>query len=71
MHHHPTCESLRRSTYHSEKRKLRWYGHVMRSNGLSKNILQGTVQGKRNRDRQRKKWTGNIMEWTKKTFAET
>ena len=25
-----------------KKRKLRWYGHVMRSTGLSKTILQGT-----------------------------
>ena len=30
-----------------KKRKLRWYGHVTRSDGLSKTILQGTVQGKR------------------------
>jgi len=43
----------------------------LRSNGLSKTILQGTVQGKRKRGRQKKKWTDNITEWTKKTFAET
>jgi len=54
-----------------KKRKLRWYGHVIRSNGLSKTILQGTVQGKRKRGRQKRKWTHNITEWTKKTFAET
>jgi len=52
-------------------RKLRWYRHVIRSNGLYKTILQGTVLGKRKRDRQKKKWTDNITEWTKKTFAET
>ena len=52
-----------------KKRKLRWYGHVIRSNGLSKTVLQGTVQGKSGR--QKKKWTDNITEWTKKTFAET
>ena len=28
------------------KRKLRWYGHVTRSNGLSNTVLQGTIQGK-------------------------
>ena len=28
-----------------KRRKLRWYGHVTRSNGLSKTVLQGTVQG--------------------------
>ena len=26
-----------------KKRKLRWFGHVSRSSGLAKTILQGTV----------------------------
>ena len=30
-----------------KKRKLRWFGHVSRSSGLAKTILQGIVQGKR------------------------
>ena len=31
-------------------RKLQWYGHVSRSSGLAKTILQGTVQwGKKTR----------------------
>ena len=30
-----------------KKRKLRWFGHVSRSSGLAKTILQGTVKGKR------------------------
>ncbi len=29
------------------RRKLKWYGHVTRSTGLAKTILQGTVQGGR------------------------
>ena len=37
-----------------KRRKLKWYGHVTRSSGLAKTILQGTVQGGRQRDRQRK-----------------
>ena len=28
-----------------KRRKLRWYGHVSRSSGLAKTILQGTVKG--------------------------
>ena len=28
-----------------KKRKLQWYGHVSRSSGLAKTILQGTVNG--------------------------
>ena len=38
-----------------KKRKLRWFGHVSRSSGLAKTILQGTVKGKRKRGRQKKR----------------
>ena len=38
-----------------ERRKLKWYGHVTRSFGLAKTIPQGTVQGGRQRGRQRKR----------------
>ena len=54
-----------------KKRKLRWYGHVSRSNGLSKTILQGTVRGKRKRGRQKKRWEDNIKEWTGMDFAKS
>ena len=30
-----------------KRRKLKWYGHVSRSSGLAKSILQGTVKGGR------------------------
>ena len=30
-----------------KERKLRWFGHVSRSSGLAKTILQGTVKGKK------------------------
>ena len=46
-----------------KRRKLKWYGHVTRSSGLAKTILQGTVQGGRRRGRQRKRWEDN-KEWT-------
>ena len=45
-----------------KKRKLKWYGHVSRSSGLAKTILQGTVQGGRRRGRQKKRWGNNIAE---------
>ena len=33
-----------------KRRKLQWYGHVSRSSGLAKTILQGTVkEGKKTR----------------------
>ena len=49
-----------------KRRKLKWYGHVTRSSGLAKTILQGTVtvQGGRRRGRQRKRWEDNIKERT-------
>ena len=48
----------------AKRRKLKWYGHVTRSSGLAKTVLQGTVQGGRRRGRQRKRWEDNIKEWT-------
>ena len=47
-----------------KRRKLKWYGHVTRSSGLVKTILQRTVQGGRRRGRQRKRWEGKIKELT-------
>ena len=46
-----------------KRRKLKWYGHVTRSSGLAKTILQGTVQGGRRRGKERKRWE-DIKEWT-------
>ena len=40
--------------------KLQWYGHVSRSSGLARTILQGTVKGGRRQGRQRKRWEDNI-----------
>ena len=52
-----------------KKRKLRWFGHVSRSSGLAKTILQGTVKGKRGR--QKNRWEDNIKEWTGMDFASS
>ena len=47
-----------------KRRKLQWHGHVSRSTGLAKTILQGTVKGGRRQGRQRKGLEDNIREWT-------
>ena len=47
-----------------KRRKLQWYGHVSRSSGLAKTILQGTVKGGRSQGGQRRRWEDNIREWT-------
>ena len=38
-----------------KRRKLQWYGHVSRSSGLAKTVLQGTVKGGKRQGRQRKR----------------
>ena len=53
-----------------KRRKLRWYGHVSRSSGLAKTILQGTVKGRR-QGRQKKGWEDNVREWTGLEFAKS
>ena len=45
-----------------KRSKLQWYGHVSRSSGLAKTILQGTVKGGRRHGRQKKRWEDNIRE---------
>ena len=54
-----------------KRRKLQWYGHVSRSSGLAKTILQGTVKWGRRQGRQRKRWEHNIREWTGLEFAKS
>ena len=54
-----------------KRRKLQWYGHVSRSPGLTKTILQGTVKGGRRQGGQRKRWEDNIREWTGLEFAKS
>ena len=57
---HVTSEEVRAKIQHAigphedlltivKRRKLQWYGHVSRSSGLAKTILQGTVKGKKTR----------------------
>ena len=72
---HVTNEEVRNNIRHAikpyedlittvRKRKLRWYGHITRSTGLAKMILQGTVQEGICKGRQKKRREDNISEWT-------
>ena len=54
-----------------KKRKLRCYGHISRSSGMAKTILQRTVKGARRRGRQKKGWEDNIKEWTGMGFGDS
>ena len=54
-----------------KKRKLQWYGHISRSSGLAKAIVQGTVKGGRRQGRQKKRWEDNIRDWTGLEFGRS
>ena len=54
-----------------KRRKLQWYGHVSRSSGLAKTILQGTVKGGRRQGGQRKRREDSIREWTGLEFGRS
>ena len=62
--------TTRRPPDHVKRCKLQWYGHVSRSSGLAKTILQGTVKEARRQGRQRNRWEHNIKEWTCLKFAK-
>ena len=51
------------------KRKLKYFGHVKRHEGLMKEILEGQVQGKRTRGRPRRRWSQDITERMKTTIT--
>ena len=54
-----------------KRRKLQWYGHVSRSSGLAKTILQCTVKGGRRQGRQKVRWEDNIRKWAGLEFAKS
>ena len=54
-----------------KRRKLQWYGHVSRSSGLAKTIMQGRVKGGRRQGRQRKRREDYIREWTGLEFGKS
>ena len=54
-----------------KRRRLQWYGHVSRSSGLAKTVLQSTVKGGRRQGRQRKRREDNVRERTGLEFAKS
>ena len=47
-----------------KRRKISYFGHVMRHYSLHKTILQGSLRGKRRRGRPRKDWNSDICKWS-------
>jgi hypothetical protein len=56
-----------------KRRKLTYFGHLMRKNGdcLEKEIIQGNVPGTRTRGRPRMDWVVNIGAWMGTPFDQT
>ena len=47
-----------------KKRKLSFFGHMIRRDNIHRLLLEGKVEGKRSRGRPRAEWMDNIFEWT-------
>ena len=47
---------------HIKKRKIKYFGHIKRHDGLEKIILEGMVPGKRGRGRPRRRWVQDITD---------
>ena len=54
-----------------KRRKLQRYGHVSRSSGLAKAILQGTVKGEEAKADRGRGGKTNIREWRGLEFAKS
>ena len=47
-----------------KRRKMSYFGNVMRHDSLHKTILQGSLRGKRRRERPLKDWNSTICKWS-------
>ena len=53
-----------------KQRKMAYFGHIIRQNGVQRLVLEGKHNGKRGRGRPRTMWMDNIKEWTELGYAE-
>ena len=53
-----------------KQKKMSFFGHIKRHNGILKEILEGKMEGKRPRGRPRAQWTDNIKTWTNNNLKE-
>ena len=52
------------------KRKVKYFGHMVRQNGLQRLLLEGKINRKRGKGRPRLTWATNIKEWRGQTYVE-
>ena len=48
---------------------MRFFGHIVRKNGMEKRLMQGKMEGKRIRGRPATTWFQDLKEWTKLDIA--
>ena len=53
-----------------QKRTLAFFGHAIRKEDLQRKLLDGKIEGRRNRGRPRTMWSSNISRWTGLTYIE-
>ena len=51
-------------------KKLKWYGHLKRSNLPIRDTVDGLIEGKRRRGRPRRRWRQDIHEWTQMSWTD-
>ena len=51
-------------------RRLKYFGHQVRRNGIAKALIEGNVEGDRGRGRLRRQWKDDLKQWTGKGLAE-
>ena len=53
-----------------ELESYRFFGHIMRHDSIKRDLIEGMVEGKRERGRPRLQWSDNITQWTGFTFVD-
>src|SRR5579871_1765085 len=51
-------------------RQLKYFGYIKRHDSLLKTLLEGKVEGRRDRGSQRYKWESNIKRWSGYSMSE-
>ena len=51
------------------ERKMMFFDHIFRKNGMEKRLMQGKMEGKRRRGRPATTWFPDLKEWTKLDMA--
>ena len=53
-----------------KKRKLQYFRHLIRQNGIQGLLLEGKIEGKRGHGRPRTIWMDSIKDWTGLKYGE-